>query len=50
MTWRDYLTPAEIDQLARIKADTKALKQEHRRIFDRCRKRLDRAARMTTAP
>jgi len=44
MNWRGYLTTAEIEQLARIKSDTKALKAEHRRVYDRCRKRMGKAS------
>lgn len=39
MSWRDYLTPAEIDRLKQIETERGNLTAEYRRIYDRCRKR-----------
>ena len=39
-TWKDYLTTAEVEELAQIKADKKAGQAQERRIYDRCRKRM----------
>lgn len=41
--WRDYLTADDVARLAQIKADNAALKVEYRRIYDRCRKRMEKA-------
>lgn len=38
--WRDYLTAPESERLDELKAETRKLKAEHRRIYDRCRKRM----------
>lgn len=46
--WRDYLRDDERDRLDAIKAETKALKAEHRRIYDRCRKRMEQTAKVQT--
>lgn len=43
MSWKDYLTDQERERLAQIKGETRTLKLEHRRIYDRCRKRLNAA-------
>ena len=48
MIWRDFLTPDEVARLEQLKADTRAIKAEHRRIYDRCRKRMERLEQ--TAP
>lgn len=40
MNWRDYLTDVEIARLEQLKADTRVIKAEQRRIYDRCRKRM----------
>jgi len=40
-TWKDYLTTAEVEELAQIKADKKVGQAQERRIYDRCRKRMD---------
>jgi hypothetical protein len=40
MNWRDYLTDTERQRLVELKAETRVLKAEHRRIYDRCRKRM----------
>lgn len=42
MNWRDYLTDTERQRLDELKAETRKLKAEHRRIYDRCRKRMGR--------
>ena len=38
--WRTFLTPTEVERLAGIDAENRALKAEYRRIYDRCRKRM----------
>lgn len=43
MSWRDFLRDDERERLEAIKAETRALKAEHRRIYDRCRKRMEKA-------
>ena len=43
MNWRDYLKPAEARELDRIKAKRQAANAEYRLIYDRCRKRAERA-------
>ena len=40
MNWRDYLTPDEIAELAKIEADKRAGQAQVRRIYDRCQKRM----------
>lgn len=40
MNWRDHLTQSEIDELAQIERDKKAGQAQARRIYDRCRKRM----------
>jgi hypothetical protein len=40
MNWRDYLTDAEIAELAEIDRAKKAGQAQARRIYDRCRKRM----------
>lgn len=40
--WRDFLTDAERERLEQIKVENRNLKAEHRRIYDRCRKRMGR--------
>lgn len=40
MSWRDYLTSAEVAELAQIDSDKKAGQAQARRIYDRCRKRM----------
>jgi len=40
--WRDHLTPEEAKRLDEIEAEKLALRREHRRIFDRARKRAVR--------
>ena len=42
MIWRDYLTAAEIARLAEIDRAKKDGQAEQRRIYDRCRKRMER--------
>ena len=41
--WREHLTPEEAKRLDEIEAEKLALRREHRRIFDRARKRADRS-------
>lgn len=38
--WRDFLTDDERNRLDEIKSENRKLKAEHRRIYDRCRKRM----------
>lgn len=40
--WRTHLTPEEAKRLNEIAEEVLALRREHRRIFDRARKRADR--------
>lgn len=40
MNWRDFLTAEEADRLDELQAENRKLKAEHRRIYDRCRKRM----------
>ena len=42
--WQDHLKPEERTYLELLKADRLALAREHRRIYDRARKRAKRAA------
>lgn len=42
MNWREFLTDAERERLDELKAENRRLKDEHRRIYDRCRKRMAR--------
>lgn len=42
MNWRDHLKPAEWDELGRIEDKRASLNREYRRIYDRCRKRMNR--------
>ena len=37
--WRDHLTDEERARLIQIQVENRKLKDEHRRIYDRCRKR-----------
>ena len=41
--WRDHLTDDEAKRLDEIEQEKLALRREHRRIFDRARKRAARA-------
>ena len=43
MNWRDYLKPAEIGRVAALKAERRNNLVEYRRIYDRCRKRMNAA-------
>ena len=45
MNWRDYLTADEVARLDQNKADNAAIKAEYRRIYDRCRKRMEKAGK-----
>jgi len=38
--WRDFLTDDERNRLDELKAENRKIKAEHRRIYDRCRKRM----------
>lgn len=42
MNWRDYLTPEEIAELAEIERAKLEGQKQARRIYDRCRKRMNR--------
>jgi len=39
-TWRDYLRPDEIEELAQIEADKKAGQKRQHQIYDRCWRRM----------
>lgn len=41
MNWRDFLTEAEVERLAEIARAKKVGQAEQRRIYDRCRKRMN---------
>ena len=43
MNWRDFLTAEEVARLDQIKVENRNLKAEHKRIYDRCRKRMEKA-------
>ena len=48
MIWRDYLTPEESARLEAIPAARRALTREYKAIFERCRKRAERAGTKMT--
>jgi hypothetical protein len=41
MKWKNFLTPAERERINAIPAERAALTAEYRRIYDRCRKRME---------
>lgn len=41
--WREHLNPKEANRLDEIESEKLALRQESRRIYDRARKRMERA-------
>jgi len=43
MEWTDFLTDQERARLAAIEGERKELRFEYRRIYDRCRKRMEKA-------
>lgn len=43
MDWKDYLTDAEIAELAEIDRAKREGQKQARRIYDRCRKRMEKA-------
>ncbi len=49
MTWKDYLNPAEINDLAWLALEKRQMIHERKQIYDRCRQRMRRAgiARLT---
>ena len=47
MIWRDYLTADEGARLEAIPAERRALTREYKAIFERCRKRAERAGTKT---
>ena len=47
MTWQDYLTPQERDQLHDWEQERIHITANRRRIYDRCRKRMARLAKAT---
>ena len=44
MTWRDHLKPHEVERLAEIEREKRVGQAEARRIYDRCRKRMNSAS------
>lgn len=40
MNWKDFLTAAEVEELAKIQADKAAGQKQAKRIYDRCWRRL----------
>ena len=42
MNWRDYLTPEETQELERIDEERREGQGLRRKIFDRCRRRMER--------
>jgi len=45
MTWQNYLSAAEVAELAQIAADKRAGQAQAKRIYDRCRKRMNKSER-----
>jgi hypothetical protein len=50
--WKDYLTPSEVEELAKIDREKREGQAYSRRIYDRCRKRMERkrATTLSTGP
>lgn len=43
MSWKDYATPEELAELARLDQEREDAKLYRRQIYQRCRKRMERA-------
>jgi len=43
MTWKDYATPEELAELARLEQEREDAKLYRRQIYQRCRKRMERS-------
>jgi len=43
MQWKDFLEPQEAERLAELDRQRASLTKEYRRIYDRCRKRMEKA-------
>lgn len=45
INWRDHLKPEDANRLSELNVQAKNASKERRRIFDRTRKRAERAAK-----
>ena len=50
MNWRDHLTPEDATRLTELDDQAKSASKERRRIWDRTRKRTERAKRAKGNP
>ena len=42
MNWKDVMKPEEVERYAGISVEIKGLRKEKSKIYDKCRKRLER--------